>query len=364
MRVFLDASAAAKAERTGVGHYTARLAAALLAEDPSLELVLGVRLGRWRRRRHVLRLDGAPGRVAARWFASGLPSLATRGCAVAHGPDARVVGGRAPQVVTVHDLFSLKSDAWADERFRAQKLERYAEAVACADRILCVSEATARDVESMLRVPRERLVVTPLGVDPAFAPRPPAEVAAVLARLGVRPPYLLFVGLAQPRKNLEAVGTVFGRLAARRDDLRLVLAGPDGYPEGRLDAIVERTGAPERVQRLGYASPEDLPALYGGAAALLFPSRDEGFGLPALEAMACGCPVVTSDAGALPEVVGPGGLVFRPDAFDDLEEATARMLEDEDARAAQVARGLARARELPWSRTARATLDAYRAVAR
>jgi alpha-1,3-rhamnosyl/mannosyltransferase len=109
--------------------------------------------------------------------------------------------------------------------------------------------------------------------------------------------------------------------------------------------------------------PADLPPLYSAAGCLLFPSRDEGFGLPVIEAMACGCPVVASDAGALREVVGPGGLTAPPDATDDLEEMVARMLDDEDARRAEVARGLAHAAQFTWERTARATLDAYRAAA-
>jgi glycosyltransferase involved in cell wall biosynthesis len=364
VRVALDASAAAKAEPTGVGRYVSSLAQALLEEDPSLELVLALRLGRWRRRRHAFRPSGAAAsRARARWFPSFWPGLATSGCDVAHGPDARLVGGKAPQVVTVHDLFNLTSDAWAGDAFRAEKARRYAAAATAADRVLCVSEATARGVEERLGVPRARIAVTPLGVDPAFRPLPAPERDATLARLGVRPPYLLFVGLAQPRKNLEAVATVFARLSARLEELTLVVAGGDGYPEGRLATIWKETGAPERVRHLGYVGSADLPALYSGAVALLFPSRDEGFGLPALEAMACGCPVVASDRGALPEVVGPGGLLFAPDDVDGLEEAAGRLLDDEAFRRGQAERGLERARGFTWAATARATLAAYRDAA-
>ena len=363
MRVGLDASAAAKANRTGVGQYAVRLADALLAEDPSLELTLGVRLGRWRRRSHRHRPTGtAAARTRSAWFPSFWPGLAFGDCDVVHGPDARIVGGNAPQVVTLHDLFNLKSEAWADAAFRAEKRERYAEAAERATRVLCVSHSTARDVTSILGVPKERIAVTPLGVDPTFRPLPPAERNPALLRLGVRAPYVLFVGLAQPRKNLEAVAAIFRRLAARNDDLRFVLAGDDGYPEGRLSAILAETRARDRIQWSGYAPAADLPALYSGAEALLFPSLDEGFGLPALEAMACGCPVVSSDRGALPEVVGEGGLCFPPDAIDDLEAAAARLLDDAEFRAHHVARGLERAKSFPWSRTARATLDAYRSA--
>ncbi len=357
MRVALDASAAAKPARTGVGHYVAHLTDALLAEDPTLELLLGVRLGRWRRRRHVHRPAGAGDRARLCWFWRSLS-----GVDVVHGPDDRLAGSKGPQVVTIHDLFSLKREAGGDERLREVRARRHAEVVARASRILCVSEATARDVEALLHVPRERLVVTPLGVTPEHRPIDPALAAPTLARLGVRPPYVLFAGLAQPRKNLEAIARVFAGMAARREDLSLVLAGADGYPEGRLATILKETAATDRVRRLGYVGREDLPALYSSAACLLFPSRDEGFGLPALEAMACGCPVVASDRGALPEVVGAGGLTFPPDAIDDLEEAASRLLEDPDFRRAQVERGLAQAAGFPWSRTARLTLDAYRAA--
>lgn len=360
MRVGLDASAAAKARRTGVGHYVARLADALLAE-PDVEMRLGVRLGRFRRRAHRHRPTG-PGAERAKpaWFPSFWPGLAFAGCDVVHGPDARVVGGSRPQVVTLHDLFSLKSETYSDEAFRAKKADRYAEIAANAARVCCVSESTARDAMAILGVPRDRIAVTPLGVDPWFSPRAESDRAPVLERLGVRPPYVLFVGLAQPRKNLETIATVFGRLAARRADLSLVIAGEDGYAEGRLGALLKETGAVERVRLTGYVSEAELPALYSGAGLLLFPSRDEGFGLPVLEAMACGCPVVASDRGALPEVVGDGGLCFRPDALDALEEAATRLLEDEGARLDQVARGRLRAAEFSWARTARSTIEAYR----
>jgi glycosyltransferase involved in cell wall biosynthesis len=364
VRVFLDATAAAKARKTGIGHYVSRLATAMLAVDPALRLTLGVRTGLGRRPGQVL-MDDVPGgdRARRRWFWTRMPGLATRGADVAHGPDARLVGGSRPQVVTFHDLFNVKGEAWGSAEFRARKRDRYAEAVARADRILCVSHATAREVEERLKVDRARIVVTPLGVDGRFRPVEREAGTATLGRLGIRAPYLLFVGLAQPRKNLETIATVFGRIAARDDSLSLVLAGEDGYPEGRLDAILKETGATDRVHRIGYVDPADLPALYSAAACLLFPSRDEGFGLPVIEAMACGCPVVASDAGALREVVGEGGLVARPDATVELEEMVTRMLEDEDARRAQVERGRVHAAAFTWARTARATLEAYRAAA-
>ena len=363
MRAFLDVTAAAKERKTGIGHYVTRLVTAMLAVDPELRLTLGVRTGVERRPGQVLAPD-TPGadRARRRWFWTRMPGLATAGADVAHGPDARLVGGPKPQVVTFHDLFNAKGNGWGTASFQALKRDRYVRAAAEADRILCVSEATAREVSAHLNVARERIVVTPLGVDGRFRPVAPDVGAPTLARLGVRPPYLLFVGLAQPRKNLETIATVFGRIAARRDDVSLVLAGEDGYPEGRLDAILKETGATERVVRTGYVDPADLPPLYSAAGCLLFPSRDEGFGLPVIEAMACACPVVASNAGALLEVVGPGGLTAPPDATDDLEEMVTRMLEDDDARRAEIERGRRHAAQFTWERTARVTLDAYRAA--
>jgi len=363
MKVVLDASAAAKPERTGIGHYVTRLAEALLESDRDLELVLGVRLGRWRRRPHVWRPTGeAAGRASMRWFPSSWPSLRLPRADVAHGPDERLVGVRGPEVVTIHDLFSLKSASWSDAEFRESKRRRHAETARRAARILVPSAATARDVTELLGVETARIVVAPHGVGASFRPVDDALARPVLERLGVREPYVLFVGRTQPRKNVEAIVTVFARLAARDDDLSLVIAGPDGYPPGRLASLVKETGAVERVRLLGYTHDTDLPALYTKARVLLFPSRDEGFGLPVLEAMACGCPTVVSDRGALPEVAGPGAFAFGPDAFDDLEDGCRRLMEDEDVRRAEIARGTARAAEFGWSRAAATTLEAYRAA--
>jgi glycosyltransferase involved in cell wall biosynthesis len=224
-------------------------------------------------------------------------------------------------------------------------------AARAAARILTLSELTKRDLVELYGVSEEKVVVTPPGVDPVFRPDGPSPD-------GLSPdgePYALFVSALQARKDPVAA---IEAVALLGDDApRLVLVGPDKGGRADAERAVERAGLRDRVQFRGHVSVEELAGLYRGAACLVFPSRYEGFGLPVLEAMASGTPVVTTTAGALPEAAGDAAILVPERNPVELAGGIERALADRERLSAA---GLARAAGFTWGETARRTLAVYR----
>jgi glycosyltransferase involved in cell wall biosynthesis len=249
-----------------------------------------------------------------------------------------------PGVVTIHDLGHrhvpsyYRPSAWLYLEWMTRSMARR------AARLIAVSQATADDLVRFYRVPRERIAVIHSGVDDALAPPTSAEVAQVRERYGLPPTYFLYVGRAHPRKNLPTLLQAYR--GARRNGMTagLVLAGPGHQP-----------ATDEGVRSLAYVPRADLPALYGGALALTLPSRFEGFGFPALEAMRCGTPVLASTAGALPEIVGEAGLLVDPDDVAAWTEALHRLAQDPALRQQLIARGQVHSRGFSWATAATST---------
>jgi glycosyltransferase involved in cell wall biosynthesis len=208
------------------------------------------------------------------------------------------------------------------------------------------------------RLDPARVVAIRNGVAARFHPDSDAASEA-RASLGLERPFVLFVGALQPRKNVPALLEAFARLRGH-DDVELVLAGGD---RGGLAEVRERIrdlALGPRVRLLGHVSEAALPALYSAAEMLAFPSLYEGFGLPALEAMACGTPVCASVTTGLGEAVGDAGLTFDPRSPEEISDCIRRLLEEDDLRASLRASGLARAARFTWRRSAEATADVYR----
>lgn len=278
-----------------------------------------------------------------------------------------VAPGGVPVVVTVHDLIPFLFPAdypWMRrERLLALRLLRRAGA------LITPSAATARDCARLAAVTPERITVVPHGVDPAYGPAHADDVAALRAHLGLGDgePYLLSVGVFDPRKRLSLLLAAAARLCAAHPGLRLVLAGDQGDYAGPVRDAVARAGLAARTVHAGFVPQESMPALYSGAACLLFTSAYEGFGLPVLEAMACGCPVAACANSAIPEVAGDAALLVEEapeaDMAAALERAAGALLDDPVERARRGELGRLHAESFTWERAARATLDVYERLA-
>ena len=290
-----------------------------------------------------------------------------------------------PNVVTVYDLsFAVfpKLFRGLNQAYLRIFTRRSVRRARC---VIAISEHTRRDVHRLYGVPRDRIDVACPGVDARFRPLPREQVEAFRRKHSLPERFFLHVGTLEPRKNLGRlidacgeleIGDISSRSGVERDwrrkspkrsgagleigDWRLVLVGGKGWMVDDLSARVKRHGLEQRVTFAGYAPAEELPLWYNAATAFVYPSLYEGFGMPPLEAMACGAPVIASSAASLPEVVGDAGLVVAPEDVQGLAQAMRRVWRDEGLRGDLSRRGVERARRFTWEATARATVESYR----
>jgi len=283
-----------------------------------------------------------------------------------------------PYILTVLDLIPLIfRHLYESDRMGIRfKFARWLEinAIKSASLILAISECTARDVTRILGIPPERIVVTPLGVDKRFFARASEpEIRTVRQRLGIPEgsPVLLYVGGIDQRKNIEGLLQTFQEVIRGCSELgystpRLVISGKiqndKRYPIVLSD--IKQRGLEELVVMPGYIEDVDLPALYGLASVFLFPSLYEGFGLPPLEAMAAGVPVVSSNASAMPEVIGESALLYQPERADEGARLVLEVIRNEELKKKLSIMGPERAKLFTWARTGELTIKAYEQAAR
>jgi glycosyltransferase involved in cell wall biosynthesis len=271
---------------------------------------------------------------------------------------AQPIASRVPVIATVHDLIPFLFG----HPYRWMRRERMLalRQLRAADAVIVPSRATGDDVARIAHVRQDRITVVPHGVDPVYRPASPVVVAETLQRLGIDQPYVLAVGTFDPHKRFPLLADAVTRLDP---SLHLVVAGDQSPYEPNIRRIVATSGIVDRVHLTGHLHTEDLVALYSRARCLLHASAYEGFGLPLLEAMACGCPVVAFANSAIVETSGDAGIVVKDGDVAALVDATASVIDDSAERARRIAAGHARAAQYTWARSAEATVTVYRTVA-
>ncbi len=369
MRVSLDAIPLAS-RLTGVGHYTLELARhlALASAADQFELVspfpFDTTVSDGESFPDNLRLVRAEvGSLGRRWFAVGLPLLLRRSAAdLFHGTNYEVpLWGATPSVLTVHDLSLLLHPETHEARLVRRGRRRLPLMARAASLIITPSESVRAELAEHLGVRPSKTVAVPEAPREVFRPAPEDEAMEVRRRLGVEDEFLLFVGTVEPRKNLTTLVAAFAEVL-HSTELRpqLVIAGGEGWLTNELHERVERSGVKDRLRFTGYVTDEDLRALYSSCRAFVYPSLYEGFGLPPLEAMACGAPVVTSPVPSVTEAAGrDAARVVEPTDMGGLARELVGLLTDESERRRLSALGRERASRFTWERTARATLEVY-----
>ncbi len=358
------------AEDQGTGIYTRNLVEKLLALDHEDDFFLI-----HRDHRHGLGFEehpnvhelcvSAPGKLL--WDQSAVTRVAAR----EHVDLLFSPKFTAPLLAPCPTVISLHGSEWFTHPERYKRLDvayvRLLTPLYChrADAILSNSELTTRDFVRLLKVPAAKIVTIPFAAHPIFRPvTDEAERERVRRRYGLPPRFLLFVGKIYPGKNLGGLFEAFARLTSAYPDLGLVVVGDTRWAYESDFARVAALGITGRVLFTGWVPQGDLPAIYSQAELFVFPSFYEGFGIPAVEAMATGCPAAVAATGALPEVTGGAAELFDPADPADMADKIAALLASPEHRAELRQRGIIRARDFSWDKAAAATLDVFRRVAR
>lgn len=366
MRVALDAIPLV-AKKTGVGHYTDALAEWLARthHDHQYELVSpfdfpfpnGHQLPTNLHKRFT-----PVHRFLRKWWLVGLPAmLRLSPFDLFHGTNYCIpVFAPCPTVVTIHDLSLYAQTKTHEAKNVARGKRRIPIMARRADMIIAPSEATKREIEHYLHISPERIRVVYEAARPKMRPLPPEACESVLQKHGIQPPYLLYTGTIEPRKNLLKLIRAYSEIVhATEHPPMLVLCGGRGWLDDEIYELVAELKLQRLVKFTGYVDDEDLPALYSACEIFVYPSLYEGFGLPPLEAMACGAPVVTSDTSSLPEVVGEAGVLVNPHEVSALTQALMNLLNDKRQREHLRLAGLERAKIFSWERAAHETQAVY-----
>lgn len=376
MIIGVDYTAAAW-QGAGIGRYTRELIRHAIPRDRSLQYLLfyaagGLpanapyvaelqRLAAAHRNVRVRPLPISPRLLTIIWQRLRLPLPAERLVGqidLLHAPDFVLPPTRARTILTVHDLTFMVRPESADVKLRRYLMAAVPRSLRRADCVLVDSLATAADLDRLLGVAGPHVHLLYPGVDPRFRPLPTAELAAVRHALKLPAQFLLFVSTLEPRKNVPRLIEAFAQIAAEPQyaELHLVLCGRRGWLYDEIFATVGRLNLHQRVHFLDFVADEQLPALYNLAQAFVYPSLYEGFGFPALEALACGTPVVTTAVASLPEVVGDAAIVVDPEQSSAIAQGIRQALEQpEPLRRA----GPPQAQRFRWETTATNLLAIY-----
>ena len=372
MRIGLDGYPLAWA-KTGVGHYTFELARALsrLAPADEFQLISPVSFA------GSVAADLAPipnlhavnprtNSITRRWWGIGLPRYVRRAALdLFHGTNYEVpLWNRERSVVTVHDLSVFRHPDKHEQRVAWRARRRLPIMLRSSAMIITPTEAVKREVCEQFKIDSQRVAVTPEAPRKSFQPMPLSDCARTLRRLGIEDNFILFAGTIEPRKNLSTLVRAFEEVLRHTPHRpQLVIAGGEGWLPNELRGLIGRSDAGDRLRLTGYVDDQDLRALYSSCQAFVYPSLYEGFGLPPLEAMACGAPVIAGRIPATVEVLKDNAFLVDPLDDKALAKAISDVLENENERRRLSSVGLQHAAKFSWEQTARLTLEVYKRVA-
>lgn len=347
---------------TGVGIYTKSLISALLEVDPKLEIVLFAH-------KKIEDFEDEPrvekivkyGLNVHHFLQFKLPHLLKKHkIDIFHGPNFYLpLRGKIPKAVTVHDLSAQFFPGQHTLRHRLSQLF-FPPSLRKADRIISVSRTTANELTRFASETEAKTRVVHNGIDPIFAPVTEVEVREIREEFYLPERFILFVGTLEPRKNVGRLVEAYARVKERIGDTKLVIAGGRGWQYNDIFARIDRLCISDDVLCIGYIPFESLPALYSAAHVFAYPSLYEGFGLPPLEAAACGTPVLTSNLSSMPEVMADAAVLIDPMDTEGIAEGLFKLSTDDTLRSDLILKGFSRAAEFSWKTTARKTLEIYR----
>lgn len=362
-RIGIDIRPLLEARRAGVPIYASEMTRALIARaDRKYALFLNA----WRSPGNKMptadvppesplvehRFHGYPNRLLNAGLRVGLPHLEQLmgNVDAVWLPNLNFASSKKPMVVTVHDLSFVRYPRFFTPKQRLwHRLLGVRGLLRGATAIVAVSEHTKADVMECFGIPAERITVASPGVSARYAPQSPEAVAAVRTKHGLQKPFFLFLGTLEPRKNVECIIRAFNAL---NSDTELVIAGGKGWMHETIFETAARSNKKDRIRFLGYVDESDKPGLYTAATALVYPSFYEGFGIPPVEAMACGTPVIASRDSSLGETVSDAGVLVDPYDVLELSRAMSAMLSDEPSVARLRTAGMERAKRFTWEKSA------------
>jgi glycosyltransferase involved in cell wall biosynthesis len=368
-------------QRAGIGRYTRGLVQALTRLDSENQYTLMV-LGRTGAHfipptlptNFKLRFAPISDRWATvLWYRLNLPlpvELFSGQADLFHGPSFTLPPSLTPSLLTVHDLSFLRYPQGAHPALLAWLTKAVPRSLRRARHVLADSESTRADLIELMQVPTDRITVIGAGVEERFQPvTEPETLGQIQARYKLPDRFILSVSTLEPRKNFTGLIAAFSQMAAASEmpsiaNLHLVIAGGKGWLYDDIFAAAKTSPFRERIHFAGYVADEDLPALYSLATLFAFPSHYEGFGIPVLEAMACGTPVVCANNSSLPEIAGDAALMVEATDMEALADAMRRLVVDSLLREKLIRRGYEQARKFRWEEAARRLLGVYSEIAR
>jgi glycosyltransferase involved in cell wall biosynthesis len=372
MRIGLDGFPLAWA-KTGVGHYTLELARALsrLAPTDEFQLISPARFtdsvaADLASIPNLHTVNLRTNSITRRWWGIGLPRYVRRAALdLFHGTNYEVpLWNRERSVVTVHDLSVFLHPDKHEQRIARRARRRLPIMLRSSAMIITPTEAVKREVCEQFKIDSQRVAVTPEAPRKSFQPMPLSDCAQTLRRLGIEDNFILFVGTIEPRKNLFRLVRAFDEVLRHTPHQpQLVIAGGEGWLTNELHGVIERSNAGDRLRLTGYVDDQDLRALYSSCKVFVYPSLYEGFGLPPLEAMACGAPVIAGRIPASVEVLKDNACLVDPLDETVLAKAISDILENDNERQRLSSTGLQHAAKFSWERTAQLTLEVYAQVA-